>query len=60
MNKIKLLSTVKYINPMEDEKGLTFTVIEISEKENWCKIQANINMNLKPVYCANLSDLELI
>jgi hypothetical protein len=60
MNEIKLHSIVKYINPFEDEKGLTFTVIELSTNENWCKIQANVNMNLKPVYCANLTELEII
>jgi hypothetical protein len=60
MNEIKLNSTVRYINPFEDEKEITYKVIELSTNENWCKIQANVNMNLKPVYCANLTELEVL
>lgn len=58
--QIKLNSTVKYLDPFEDEINITYTVIEISEAENWCKIQANLGMPFNPIYTANLTDLQTI
>lgn len=58
--QIKLNSTVKYLDPFEDEMNITYTVIEISEAENWCKIQANLGLNINPVYTANLTDLRAL
>lgn len=57
---MKIGDTVKYKNPFTDEVGLTFTVIEIEVETNWCKIMANVDMNIKPTYVANISDLELV
>lgn len=37
----------------------TYTIIEIDVPKNWCKIQADVNMNIKPTYTANLSDLKV-
>lgn len=37
-----------------------FTVIEIDAAANWCRIRANVNMNIKPTYTANLTDLKVI
>lgn len=51
---------VQYLTPLADEIGLTFTIVEIDTNVNWCKIQANIDMNIKPTYTANLSDLQLV
>lgn len=57
LTEVNLTSTVKYAEPMADEVNLTFTVIEIEPATNWCKIQANVDMNIKPTYTANISDL---
>lgn len=59
VNMITINSNVEYINPFESEIGLTFKVIEIEQKTDWCKIRANVEMNLKPTYTANISDLQL-
>lgn len=39
---------------------ITFTVVEIEVATNWCRIQANVNMNIKPSYVANLTDLKVV
>lgn len=58
--EIKLNSLVEYKLPFSDEIGLTFIVIEIQDFCNWAKIQANVNMDIKPTYTANISDLKLV
>ena len=50
---------VIYSQPFEDEKGIEYTVIEISESQDWCKIQANLNLPINPVYVANISELTI-
>jgi hypothetical protein len=62
---IKLGSQVKFIHPFKDEVNkdgsfLTYTVIEIEPETNWCRIQANVPMKIKPSQVANISDLELV
>lgn len=51
---------VIYSRPFEDEKGIEYTVIEVYELTDWCKIQANLNMPINPVYVANISELTII
>lgn len=58
--KITIGSIVKYKRPYKDEIGLTFTVIEIFESQNWCNIRANVDMKIQPTVLADLSDLETI
>jgi hypothetical protein len=36
-----------------------FTILEIDEAANWCRIQADVDMNFRPTYTANLSDLKI-
>jgi len=54
---MRLNSIVIYSQPFEDEKDIEYTIIEIDEAQNWCKIQANLGLNINPVYVANLTDL---
>jgi hypothetical protein len=51
-------SEVEFKNPFEDERGLTFTVLQIDK--NWCLLEANVDMRLKPTYTASLSDLKVV
>ena len=57
---MKIGDLVEYAKPFEDEKGLTFTVVEIEEATNWCKIRANVGLTLCPTYVANITDLQII
>lgn len=58
--------TVEYKNPMQDEVGTKFRVLEVVESQNWALIQAvsingkAIEMTFKPTYVANVSDLKAI
>jgi len=57
---MKLGSIVTYLQPFEDEKDVLYTIIEINEAQNWCKIQANLGWAINPIYVANLTDLKLV
>ncbi len=58
---MKINDKVKYLAPLEDEIGLTFTIVDMDERHpDWCIIMANVDMNIKPTYTANLTDLILI
>lgn len=50
---------VTYSQPFEDERDVEYTVIEVDEAQDWCKIQANLNMAINPVYVANISELTI-
>lgn len=57
---LKVGSLVKFIHPFEDEKNLTFAILEISEVENWAQIQVNLNLPINPTLNVNLTDIELV
>ncbi len=59
-NSMQTGSQVVYIEPMADEAGLTFTITEINEGEDWAIIRANVDMNIKPTYSVYLSKLREI
>jgi len=50
---------VIYSQPFFDEKGIEYTVLELDELTDWCKIQANLGLNINPVYVANISELTI-
>lgn len=54
---MKVNDKVIYSQPFPDEQGIEYTIIEIDEAQDWCKIQANIGLNINPVYVANVSEL---
>lgn len=53
-------SVVTYREPMADEVGLTFTVIDIEPETDWCMLRANVDMNIQPTQTANISELKLV
>jgi hypothetical protein len=62
---ISLHSIVAFKNPMIDEffkdgTPLTFIIIEIDQASDWCRLAANVDMNLKPTQNANISDLTFV
>jgi len=58
MNTIKVNDTVKYSEPMKDEVGMTFQVIEVNGDR--CIIEANNGMHIKPTYVAKVADLSVV
>ena len=56
---MKIGDKVIYSQPFENEKGIEYTVIEVYELTDWCKIQADLNMHINPVYVANISELTI-
>ncbi len=57
----KVGQKVKYRKPVDPgDKDMTFTVVEIDVAQDWALIRANVNMNIKPTYTANVSDLVVI
>jgi hypothetical protein len=58
MNEIKVNNKVQYAEPMADEIGVTFKVIEVNGDR--CIIEALVGMEFNPTYVALTSDLKVI
>ena len=59
-NNLKLHDQVEFIKPLADETGLSFTIINISQEDNWCLLEANVPMAIKPTITANLDQLKKV
>lgn len=59
-NKININDEVEFITPFEDEKGLTFFVREIEPKDNWCLLEVNVNMTIRPTIVVDIDKLRKI
>jgi hypothetical protein len=55
---MKTGDTVKFRNPLPDEIGMTYTVIEVNGDR--CVIEANTGMTFNPQQVAKVTDLEVI
>lgn len=57
----KIGQKVMYRNIIDpSDAHQVFTIVEIETATNWCRMQADVNMNLKPSYVANLTDLKTV
>ncbi len=48
--------TVEFAEPMADEVGVTFTIVEMNGDR--CVIEANVDMPIKPQTVAMVADLK--
>ena len=55
-NPEKVGDKCRYINPVAGDAPL-YTVLQIEPTQNWCLIEAQVPMNIKPTETANITDL---
>lgn len=58
--KIQIKDTVKYREPIGDEKNLVFTIVNINEVTNRCLIQLVCNNPIKPTFLESIDNLTKI